>query len=749
MAADLRKKKKKGEMPAEEVGEASSTGTTAGPSKVRAPSNGLFPVNGAGLHQSARAPEPGSLLLPKAAGTPSLGGSTSYSAEEVANLKEKISFLQSKLRSADADEQLQATKEFRQLLSVERSTILQDALDKEIIPQLLEFLKQSEHAQLQVEALWALTNVAAGTSENTQLLLKNDTVPILVSLLSSTHQEVLEQAVWVLGNIAGDGPKARDRVLRAEVLSPLLKCMKENPKTSLLRIATWTLSNLCDGQPRPNLDVASVLVVLRDVLNNEDSEILSHSCWALSHLCDGPSPHIEAVVQANVCERLVQLLDSKFWRVVKPALRTIGNIVCAEDEIDYTANIIECGAVPCLRELITHSNREIQKEACWTLSNIAAGTTDQIQKVLDSGCIPTLVNLASEFSDVDQDVRIEACWVLLNSTSCGSDSQIEFLVRQGCVAVLCNLLHDSSMVMMALEGLEKILQVGEESNIVIPLTTGNALKPKSNKKSNGQSASPTEVEGIELELNGLTAMEKLDELGRTSEGSMLLTAAKIKELLSHKASQINKRAKAMWNKYFVVCAICDNAYSRRSTVTRFCSECKCHVCSNCDCTRFHLSYQDQLWKELAEEDAKQEREKQQTKKSKRQKKKAKDKRRRELQKAAAKVDEEVAKKKLHQQLAQPASPKKEINEADDSKQEDDDEESESDETDPEQSPDSNANGATSVNDGGAIKPEDLPPELVAVDDDPLTAHNDAYVDFLNNKGSILDLWNIMQDDEVK
>lgn len=52
------------------------------------------------------------------------------------------------------------------------------------------------------------------------------------------------------------------------------------------------------------------------------------------------------------------------WRVTKPALRTIGNIVCAEDDTDYTQHIIDARAVPCLQRLIAHSNREIQKEVC-------------------------------------------------------------------------------------------------------------------------------------------------------------------------------------------------------------------------------------------------------------------------------------------------------------------------------------------------------------------------------------------------
>ena len=44
----------------------------------------------------------------------------------------------------------------------------------------------------------------------------------------------------------------------------------------------------------------------------------------------------------------------------------------------------------------------------------------------------------------------------------GSDLQIEFLVQHGCVAVLCELLSHPNMLVMAMEGLEKLLQVGDE-----------------------------------------------------------------------------------------------------------------------------------------------------------------------------------------------------------------------------------------------------------------------------------------------
>ncbi|KAG6586208.1 importin subunit alpha-4-like [Cucurbita moschata] len=373
---------------------------------------------------------------------------------------ESIPVLVQGVWSADTAAQLESTTQFRKLLSIERSPPIDEVIKAGVVPKFVEFLGRHDLPQLQFEAAWALTNVASGTSEHTRVVIDHGAVPIFVQLLSSGSDDVREQAVWALGNVAGDSPTCRDLVLSHGALVPLLSQLNEHSKLSMLRNATWTLSNFCRGKPpTPFEQVKPALPILRQLIHLNDEEVLTDACWALSYLSDGPNEKIQAVIEAGVCPRLVELLLHQSPSVLVPALRTVGNIVTGDDA--QTQFVIDNQVLPNLYQLLTQNHKKsIKKEACWTISNITAGNRAQIQAVIEANIVLPLVHLLQH---AEFDIKKEAGWAISNATSGGSHQQIQYLVTQGCIKPLCDLLAcpDPRIVTVCLEGLDNILKVGE------------------------------------------------------------------------------------------------------------------------------------------------------------------------------------------------------------------------------------------------------------------------------------------------
>mmetsp|Transcript_49092 Transcript_49092/g.72936 ORF Transcript_49092/g.72936 Transcript_49092/m.72936 type:complete len:554 (+) Transcript_49092:72-1733(+) len=415
------------------------------------------------------------------AGVPSVAAAASK-LENLPNMVQGV-------MSEDPTSQTECTTQFRRLLSIEKNPPIQQVIDAGVVPRFVQFLSRDDNPALQFEAAWALTNIASGTSEHTAVVMDSGAVPIFVRLLSSPNDDVREQAVWALGNIAGDSPPCRDLVLGAVAMQPLLQQLHQNSKLSMLRNATWTLSNFCRGKPQPDFNmVRPALPTLAQLIFSPDEEVLTDACWALSYLSDGPNEKIQAVIEAGVCRRLVELLLHPGPAVQTPALRTVGNIVTGDDL--QTQIIINFNALPCLLALLSSPKKGIRKEACWTISNITAGNKDQIQAVIDNNIVPPLIQL---LTNAEFDIRKEAAWAISNATSGGNANQIKFLVQQGCIRPLCDLLTvaDTKIVTIALEGLENILKVGEEDSNV--------------------SGQPNQMATYIAEAEGLTKIEQLQQ----------------------------------------------------------------------------------------------------------------------------------------------------------------------------------------------------------------------------------------------
>ena len=77
--------------------------------------------------------------------------------------------------------------------------------------------------------------------------------------------------------------------------------------------------------------------------------------------------------------------------------------------------------------MLEHSKRNVRKEACWALSNVAAGTPPQVEALVAQK------NMLSKVMDMiendDFEVRREAAWVMSNISTGGTTANINSIIE--------------------------------------------------------------------------------------------------------------------------------------------------------------------------------------------------------------------------------------------------------------------------------------------------------------------------------
>lgn len=383
------------------------------------------------------------------------------------SLPEDIALLQ----SDDPSKQLEATIRFRKLLSIERNPPIAEVIAAGAVPRLVQYCQCYDNAPLLFEAAWTLTNISSGTSEHTRVVIDNGAIPIFINLVRCPHADVREQAVWALGNIAGDSTRCRDLVLSYNqslgLVNNLLGAMgdlaDQNPppeQITMLRNATWTISNLCRGKPPPRWElIAGVLAPLVQLCYHTDEEVLVDACWALSYICE-PADRIDLILHSGALPKLTSLLGHTSPNVQTPALRCIGNITSGSAE--QTQAVLQCDALTAVGPLLTSGKKELKKEACWLISNITAGSCSMIDAVCASGMVPALLHLVVE---EEFDIKKEAAYALCNACVGGSLATVSGLVFHGVIAALCPLLEapDVEVLLAVVEALGACLDAGDKS----------------------------------------------------------------------------------------------------------------------------------------------------------------------------------------------------------------------------------------------------------------------------------------------
>ena len=376
-------------------------------------------------------------------------------------------------------------------------TLIDSVLNKQhVIQRLVQYTRSSTvgpfpnfemNADFIFEAMWLFTNLLSGTTVQMQTLLSFGVLDALVfQFMNNPSMNVKEQAIWAIANVLGDdvGSQCRAHLIQAGVLeSLLLMLMSDGPGTKSLRTMSWCLVNFCKNQQQLTGPVRDAItrvahhVIVHRVFkfdripyndadhtsarpSDDGSDIISSILFAVKNLSDQDCPVRNVLVELDFGRVFLTVLDHYAAKtatslekssIFTSILFVLSNI--AAGTIDHTQYLVNSGIVHSFKRFVREfkPQRNLAREIFYFLSNIAAESLghsdclfvlDPITHELGSEDKELLSHVLDQLAYGDIMVRTEASWILYNSFSC-NETLATYVATQWPQSILYKALVDN------------------------------------------------------------------------------------------------------------------------------------------------------------------------------------------------------------------------------------------------------------------------------------------------------------------
>lgn len=359
---------------------------------------------------------------------------------------------------------------------------IQETIDYEGIPILIDLAQNPEELHLKLEATWCLANLATGNSSTTKFLVQKNLIKIFVSLLDEIYPQIIEQAIWGLGNIIADSKEFKKLVLNMNVVSKFFSLLETFEDITLIKNVYWAMSNICKTtkSKKNSLELNKILNQMLKAFIKYDDKVIEKECiLSLAH-------HSDKVKETKFTEyKFIKKLQKYYQKLIScdevsleteieiTSIHKILGKISNGDDFD-TNKIIQTGF---LSDFIIALNLDYplcKLEVCKILSNIGAGTSGQISHILQETYL--FEKLISFIFLDDYELKKESIWTICNMTDSCNKEQLQLLISYNVLGIFSDIIKtqdDENILLLILEAIEnlidKTIKYYESKNLIIDL----------------------------------------------------------------------------------------------------------------------------------------------------------------------------------------------------------------------------------------------------------------------------------------
>lgn len=370
------------------------------------------------------------------------------------------------INSQDVFQQHYGIINIRKILCNNKTHLIQEIIDQNAVPKIMEMAMNDNERHLQLEATWCLANLASGSSEQTNSLIQKNVIDVFIRLANSEFCQIAEQAIWGLGNISGDCLEFRNLVLKSKVPEVLLTIYKRfEDNTTIITHITWVLSNLCRLRGEKESFSPTLKVILETLINTfvtQSHPDMLEDC--LMGFCKyAKNKYIPIFCRQDFLIKLRHYYASLLvdWQGNLAKLSAVhaivGGVTSSEDV--YTDMMIKVGFLTDIARATNMHNETLLREICWVCSNVAIGTDSQTTAFLSE---PGLIDKIFEFAySPEEELSKEAVWTICNLTKSRLIENINLLFTKGLLDLFKKYLSsdtDNKRIILILEAIIQLIQ---------------------------------------------------------------------------------------------------------------------------------------------------------------------------------------------------------------------------------------------------------------------------------------------------